>query len=185
MYIEVGPREERLIFEALVKFFNTKNTRIKTSLVSIRGTDSLAIQSSDGATVKENFDYFCKILGLRQENIKFLNLGIGHSVIFFLAHNSVRVYAVQNLGKESVVREFEKEVKYIYQMTSKIKEYLYESTIECPSIKSFLDSLKVPFKILTQDEFFAEILFKSIYISIASVSGSPKPTKLLLQYSSI
>lgn len=82
MYIEVGPREERLIFEALVKFFNTKNTRIKTSLVSIRGTDSLAIQSFDEATVKENFDYFCKILGLRQENIKFLNLGIGHSVIF-------------------------------------------------------------------------------------------------------
>lgn len=95
------------------------------------------------------------------------------------------MYAVQNFGKDSVLREFEKRVRSVYPMTSKIKDYLYESTIDCTSVEIFLDSLEVPFKILTKSEFFAEILFKSIYISIASISGSPKPTKLLLQYSSV
>lgn len=185
MYIEASPMEERLIFEALIKLFKTKNTKIKPKLV-LRGRserNSLSIRSTDDAPIAANFEYFCKILGLRRERLKFFESGIGNSVIFALTHNVVRVYAVQNLGKESVVREFEKGVKSVYPMTSKVKDYVYESTIDCPSIERFLASAPVPFKILTQSEFFAEIKFKSIAVSISCVSNLK--SKLLLQYSGV
>ena len=188
MYIAVSLREEYLILEALAKLLITKNTRIKPRLITrVDGkiTTSLHLKSFDDATVKENFEYFCKILGLRQEKLKFFEYGVGNSAIFVLTHDVIRVYAVQNLGKDSAVREFEKRVRSVYPMTSKVKDYVYESsTIDCTSVEIFLDSLEVPFKILTKSEFFAEILFKSISISIASISGS-KPSKLLLQYSSV
>ena len=189
MYIAASLREEHLILEALAKLLITKNTRIKPRLITrVDGKitkSSLHLKSFDDATVKENFEYFCKILGLRQEKLKFFEYGVGNSAIFVLAHDVIRVYAVQNLGKDSAVREFEKRVRSVYPMTSKVKDYVYESsTIDCTSVEIFLDSLEVPFKILTKSEFFAEILFKSISISIASISGS-KPSKLLLQYSSV
>ena len=186
MYIAVSPREEKLILEALAKFLNTKNTRIKPKLTIKTGskitTASLGLISYDGATAKENFEYFCKIFGLRQEKL-FFESGIGRSAIFSLVNNDVRVVAVQNLGKESVVREFEKVVKSIYPMTSKIKDYVHESTVDCPSVERFLASLSVPFKILSKSEFFADIKFKSITVSISSISK--QNSKLLLQYSGV
>lgn len=183
MYIAVSPREERLILEALVAFFNTKNTRIKPKLITKAGKvtiTSLSISSSDDATTTENFEDFCKIFGLRRKKLRFFESGIGNSVIFALSLNVVRVYAVQNFGKDSAVREFEKSVRSIYKMTSKIKDYLYESTVDCPSVERFLASLSVPFKILAQDEFFADIKFKSITVNIANFNS-----KLLLQYSGV
>lgn len=185
MYIAVSPMEERLIFEALIKLFKTKNTKIKPKLVlsgrSVR--NSLSIRSLDDAPIAENFEYFCKILGLRRERLKFFDCGIGNSVIFALTHNVVRMYAVQNFGKDSVVREFEKGVKSIYPMTSKIKDYVHESTVDCPSVERFLASLSVPFKILSKSEFFADIKFKSITVSISSISK--QNSKLSLQYSGV
>lgn len=186
MYIGVSQREEQLILEALAKFLHTKNTRIIPSIVTKSGnkiTTMLSLRSLDGETVKENFEYFCKILGLRQEKLKFFDSGVGNSAIFALTYNFVRVYAVQNLGKESVVREFENGVKSVYPMTSKVKDYVYESTIDCPSVERFLASVAVPCKILTQSEFFAEIKFKSITVSISSVSNLK--SKLVLQYSGV
>ena len=186
MYIAVSGGEERLILGALVKFLNTKNTRIEPKLITKAGNvtiTSLYLQSSDGATIKENFEYFCKILGLRQEKLKFFDCGIGNSVIFALTHNAVRVYAVQNLGKDSAVREFEKGVRSVYPMTSKVKDYVYESTIDCPSVERFLASAAVPCKILTQSEFFTVIKFKSITVNISSVANLK--SKLVLQYSGV
>lgn len=185
MYIAVSLREERLILEALAKLLITKNTRIKPRLITKAGskvtTTSLGFKSFDDATVKENFEYFCKILGLRRGKLKFFESGIGNSVIFALAHNVVRVYAVQNLGKDSIVREFENGVKSVYPMTSKIKDYVYESVVDCTSVERFLASSAVPFKILSKDEFFAEIKFKSITVSISTTKNS----KLSLQYSGV
>lgn len=188
MYIAVSIREEQLILEAVAKFLNTKNTRIKPKLIKKVGskitTTSLALQSSDDATTEENFGDFCKILGLRRGKLRLFESGIGNSVIFALAYNVVRVYSVQNLGKDNIVREFEKGVKSVYPMTSKVKDYVHESTVDCLSIERFLYSLSVPITILTQDEFFAEIKFKSISVNI-SKKNSKQNSNLTLLYSGI
>ena len=188
MYIGVSKRDERLILEALAALLRTKDTKIKPRLM-VKGSKieiaSLVLRSYDDATVKENFEYFCKILGLRQEKLKFFDSGIGHSVIFALSHDVIRVYAVQNFGKDNMVREFEKGVKSVYPMTSKIKDYLYESTVDCPSVERFLAALAVPFKLITKSESYAEIKFKSITVYVSRLSGSQKTSKLLLQYSGV